>query len=156
HKILLMAEVPKNEKEQQFQNLMLRELMSEGVLRHVVVQKIGDEFVSTTIEVKGPVSFFVSTTKTEIDPENETRMLSLELDDSPTQTKKVMMQVAEREGWNCGADQIDFTPWHDYQRWLAAGERRVHVNFSTELVDLIDPKAVRLRRDVGQLIRAIK
>src|SRR5262249_25119092 len=42
HKILLMAEVPKNEKEQQFQNLMLRELMSEGVLRHVVVQKIGD------------------------------------------------------------------------------------------------------------------
>ena len=67
-----------------------------------------------------------------------------------------MMQVAEREGWNCGADQIDFTPWHDYQRWLAAGERRVHVNFSTELVDLIDPKAVRLRRDVGQLIRAIK
>jgi phage/plasmid primase-like uncharacterized protein len=39
NKILLMAEVPKDDKQQQFQNLLLRELMSEGVLRYPVVQK---------------------------------------------------------------------------------------------------------------------
>jgi hypothetical protein len=98
----------------------------------------------------------VSTTKVEVDPENETRMLSLELDDSPEQTKKVMQHVAKREGWNRGAEQIDFAPWHDFQRWLATGERRVCVAFAPDLIKLIPAKATRLRRDSGQLIRAIK
>ena len=156
HKILVMAEAPKDEKQQQMQNLLLRELMSEGVLYHSVVQKIGEQFETITIEVKGPVSFLMSTTKTEVDAENETRMLSLELDDSPKQTKRVMLQVAKREGWNRGAEQIDFTPWHDYQRWLATAERRVYIFYVTDLINLIPAKAVRLRRDSAQLIRAIK
>jgi phage/plasmid primase-like uncharacterized protein len=50
HKILLMAEVPKDEKQQQLQNLLLRELMSEGVLQYPVTQKVGDQFETVTIE----------------------------------------------------------------------------------------------------------
>jgi phage/plasmid primase-like uncharacterized protein len=156
HKILIMAEVPKDEKQQQFQNLCLRELMSEGVLRYPVVQKVGDEMVTVIIEVKGPVTFAVSTTKNEIDPENETRMLSLEMDDSPEQTKRVMALVAEIKGFNLGPEQIDFEPWYAYQRCLAAGERRVYVPFAVCLVDLIEAKSVRLRRDIAQLLYAIK
>lgn len=156
HKILVMAEASKDEKQQEFQNLMLRELMSEGVLRHLVPQKNGDKWETVTIEVKGPVAFLVSTTKNELDAENETRMLSLEMDDSAEQTKKVMGKIAKREGWNLGAEQVDFTPWHDYQRLLSTGERRVYVPFALQLAELIPPRAVRLRRDFGQLIRAIK
>ena len=51
---------------------------------------------------------------------------------------------------------IDFAPWHDYQRWLAAGEREVVVPFARTLASMIPARAVRLRRDLGQLIRAIK
>jgi phage/plasmid primase-like uncharacterized protein len=155
-KILVMAEAPKDEKQQEMQNLLLRELMSEGVLRYPVVQKTEGGFETVTIEVRGPVSFLMSTTKTEINDENETRMLSIELDDSKEQTKAVMLQVARREGFNFDAAQINFTRWHDFQRWLAAGERRVHINYATDLATLIPAKAVRLRRDMGQLLRAIK
>jgi phage/plasmid primase-like uncharacterized protein len=156
HKILLMAEAPEDEKQQLFQDMLLRELMSEGQLRYPVTQKIGGQLETVIIEVEGPVAFLVSTTKHALNPQNETRLLSLEMDDSAEQTKLAMEKVAKREGWNQGAGQIDFPLWHDYQRYVAAGERRVYVPFAVALVNLIPPKAVRLRRDVGQLIRAIK
>ena len=156
HKILIMAEAPKDEKQQQFQDLLLRELMSAGRLDYPVPVKEGDRYETITIKIEGPVAFWVSTTKATLNPENETRLIPLELDDSAKQTKAVMEKVAEREGWGRGSEQIDFTRWHDYQRWLAAGELRVYVDFADDLANLIPAKAVRMRRDFGQLVRAIK
>jgi hypothetical protein len=69
-----------------FQDYLLRELMSEGRIRHSTVQKVGKELVATTIEKEGPVAFLVTTTRNKLHPENETRMLSLEIDDSEKQT----------------------------------------------------------------------
>jgi hypothetical protein len=151
-----MAEAPKDEDQQQFQLLLLRELMSKGELNYPVVEKTEFGHVTRTINVKGPVVFWVSTTKTEVDPENETRMISQELDDSKEQTGRVLLHVARREGFNQGAAQIKFAPWHDFQRWLTTGERRVYIYFAEDLAKLIAPKAVRLRRDFGQLLRAIR
>jgi hypothetical protein len=41
-----------------------------------------------------------------------------------------MLKLAARVGWNMGAEQINFTPWHAYQRWLAAGERLVYISYA--------------------------
>jgi hypothetical protein len=155
HKILSMGEAVATD-EQDFQDYLLRELMSEGRLRHQTVQKVGNDIVSVTIEKEGPVTFLVTTTKNKLHPENETRMLSLEIDDSEAQTKAVLRKVAEVEGMNRTGALVAYEPWRDFQRWLAAGERRVVVPFAEEMVKLIPPKSVRLRRDVGQVIRAIK
>src|SRR5262249_27274796 len=88
--------------------------------------------------------------------ENETRMLSLEINDSENQTRAVLDKVAEVEGLNHVDAQIDYEPWRDFQRWLEAGERRVVVPFARKMVELIPPASVRLRRDAGQVLRAIK
>ena len=155
HKILSMGEAHESD-EIKFQDMLLRELMSEGVLRYPTVQKIEGELVTTTIEKHGPVAFVVTTTRNKLHPENETRMLSLEVDDSEQQTRAVLRMVAQTVGYGRAAKQlIDFTPWHDFQRWLACGERRVIVPFSGTLSQLIPPKAVRLRRDFAQLLRAV-
>ena len=64
-----------------FQDLLLRELMSEGKLDHI--QHVHPRFIGwlvTVIVKHGPVSFMVTTTKATLHPENETRMLSLEID----------------------------------------------------------------------------
>jgi len=66
-----------------------------------------------------------------------------------------MRKIARVEGLN-DFRTVDFQPWRDYQRWLAAGERRVVVPFAEVLAELIPPRATRLRRDFGQLLRAIK
>ena len=83
-------------------------------------------------------------------------MLSLEIDDSENQTKKVLGKVAQVDGLNLSATQVDYKPWQDFQRWLSAGERRAVVPYAAVMVKLIQPVAVRLRRDVGQVICAIK
>ena len=156
HKILAMGEAMED-KQQVFQDTLLRQLMSEGKLRHLVPIKGPDgQIISEMIEKEGPVSFMVTTTRNKLNPENETRMLSLEVDDSAEQTALVLLKLAARDGLNRGAKKGDFQSWHDYQRWLAAGQCRVMIPFAEELAPLIPPKSVRLRRDFGQLLRAIK
>jgi hypothetical protein len=156
HKVLSMGEAL-NPEEFKFQDYLLRELMSEGRLIYKVPQKVGNAMVTITIEKHGPVAFMVTTTRNSLNPENETRMLSLEVDDSAEQTRRVLHKIASIEGKGRTLDAGDLKPWHDYQRWLAAGETRVRVPFAHTLGRLIkDTRSVRLRRDFGQLLRAIK
>jgi Bifunctional DNA primase/polymerase, N-terminal/Primase C terminal 2 (PriCT-2) len=156
HKILSMGEAHEG-KDQEFQNMLLRVLMSESELVHHFVEKDEHgELVTMTLRKKGPVAFMVTTTQNKLHPENETRMLSLEGNDSQEQTKRVMDKIAQLEGRNQSEQRIDLEPWHDYQRWLAAGEITVDIPFARTLADLIPPRAVRLRRDFSQLLRDIK
>ncbi len=155
HKILSMGEAGGAD-EQTFQDYLLRELISEGVLKYPTVQKVGGELQTIVIEKHGPVSFMVTTTQLTLHAENETRMLSLEVDDSEDQTRAVLNKVAELEGLNASADAIDYGPWQDFQRWLEAGDHNVVVPYAKPLAAAIPPRAVRLRRDLGQVIRAIK
>ena len=155
HKILSMGEAGGAD-EQSFQDYLLRELISEGVLRYPTVEKIGGELQTRVIEKRGPVSFMVTTTRLKLHAENETRMLSLEVDDSEEQTRAVLNKVAEVEGLNASVGVVNYSRWQDYQRWLEAGDRAVVVPYAIPLAAAIPPRAVRLRRDLGQVIRAIK
>ena len=111
--------------------------MSEGRIRHSTVQKVGSELVAVTIEKEGPFSFSVTTTQNKLHPENETRMLSLEIDDSEGQTKDVLRKVAQVEGLNHATAQVEHKRWQDFQRWLEVGERRVVVPYADTMVELI-------------------
>jgi hypothetical protein len=102
HKILSMAEAVGSQ-EWEFQDLLLRELMSEGKLIYPCVQKVHGQLVTVKITKHGPVSFIVTTTKAALHPENETRMLSLEIDDSEGQTKRVLRKQAKTIGQNIQA-----------------------------------------------------
>ena len=156
HKVLAMGILLDDHNSQQLQDYLLRELMSTGRLNYPVPMKIDGEIKTVTIEKNGPVSFVVTTTRTKLNPENETRMLSLELSDTPEQTARAMRMIARVRGLNESGNDVDFTPWRDFQRWLAAGETRVYIPFAPELAKLIPPKAVRVRRDFAQVLAAIK
>jgi phage/plasmid primase-like uncharacterized protein len=156
HKIISMAEASDSE-DQKTQDYLMRSLMSEKRLHYYVSMKVDGEIQTVLIEKKGPVSFVVTTTKNKLNPENETRMLSLELDDSQKATRKAMAIIAIVRGLNMTpGEAVDFGPWRDFQRWLAAGERRVVIDFAPDLAELIPPVAVRVRRDLVQIISAIK
>src|SRR5262249_1959293 len=72
HKILSMGEAQDRE-QIAFQDLLLRQLMSEGKLRHLVVQKVGNDLVTVAVK-NGPVVFWLTTTRNKLHPENETRL----------------------------------------------------------------------------------
>jgi hypothetical protein len=160
HKILSMGEAMDRE-QMAFQDLLLRQLMSEGKLRHLVVQKVGNNLVTVAVEKNGPVVFFWTTTRNLLHPEIETRLISLEIDDSQPQTARVLKKVAAVVGLNQDAPGEEFYKrWQDYQRWLKAGEVRVWVPYADPLADLLGvtklAHAPRFRRDFGQFLRAIK
>ena len=115
----------------------MRELISEGRLRYPVVQKNKDAGLATVVvEKNGPVAFIVTTTKTLLNAENETRMTSLEVDDSDKQTTNVLGKVASIVGMNTEQAAIDYEPWRDFQRWLAADNCEVVVPFAERLASL--------------------
>jgi hypothetical protein len=155
HKILCMGEAGDQE-EARFQDRMLRQLMSEGKISYLAPQKVDGELETRMLEKHGPCVTIVTTTKNRLHHENETRMLSVEITDCEAQTRAVMDKVAEVVGYNKTIKGDDLKPWQDYQRWLAAGDCRVIVPFAKTLISLIPPKAVRLRRDSGQLLIACK
>jgi hypothetical protein len=77
---------------------------------------------NSVIEREGPTGSIVTTTQTGLDPELETRLLSLTVTDMAAQSKAVMQALA-RSRSSSGAVPVDYARWHDFQQWLSAGER---------------------------------
>jgi hypothetical protein len=132
---------------------LIRSLLSEGRIRYELVEKTKDGMTARLIEKDGPTGLIVTTTATKLHPENETRLLSLAVKDTPQQTAAILQALARRTET---ASVVDYGPWQAFQKWLGVGERRVVVPFAGQLADLVPPVAVRLRRDFGLLLALIR
>jgi len=130
-----------------FGSYVVRSLLSENKLSYEVTEK----GKTRLIEKEGPTGVFITTTEISIHPDNETRLLSLTAKDSPEQTHRIMLAMAEEEQEN-----FDFTEWHALQEYIAASDNRVTIPYANALALLIPPKSVRLRRDIRQVLSLIK
>jgi hypothetical protein len=157
HRILSMAEAVST-KQTELQDYLLREIISNGRIEHLVAVGGGSGQLATTerIVVEGPIMFVTTTTRVRLHPEIETRILSIETDDTEIQTRQVLRKIAELESGGATAAP-DLAPWLDFQRWLAAGERRVVVPYLPALANHVDLwiKGIRMRRDFLQIAQAI-
>ncbi|MCC7000884.1 MAG: PriCT-2 domain-containing protein, partial [Gemmatimonadaceae bacterium] len=135
----------------EFASYLIRSLLSEGRLIYEFVEKTSTGMRPRRIEKQGPTGLIVTTTAVRLHPENETRLLSLTVTDTPEQTRAVMRAMA-RPSMN----ELDVTPWVALQTWLAHAEHRAVIPFASELAERIAPVAVRLRRDFGQLLNLIR
>jgi hypothetical protein len=134
----------------------IRSLLSENRLTHETVQKIDGELKAVVLVKEGPTGLITTTTVAALHPENETRLLSLGVIDSPEQTAAVMKAIGIRAATGVLPNKSDLEKWIAFQRWLAVGETRVVVPFAVPLAEKIPPAAVRLRRDFSTLISLIK
>jgi hypothetical protein len=132
---------------------MLRVLLSEGHLIHGTVEGEGKR-TARRIEKEGPTGVIITTTEAAVDPEMETRCLSLVTDDTPEQTRRVYDTIAALE---FGGGVIDFARWHELQTWIASqGESRVVIPFIPALAELMPAVATRLRRDFVSLLCLVR
>jgi hypothetical protein len=125
-------------------NYLIRSLLSERRIRYEFVERTKDGMRPRLIEKDGPTGLVVTTTATKLHPENETRLLSLGVKDTPSQTKAILRALARD---NELMPAVDFARWQALQAWLEAGERRVVVPFAQPLADLMPSVGIRLRRD---------
>ena len=134
----------------------LRSLLSENQISYETVEKDENGALCARVMTKeGPTGLIVTTTQN-LHAENETRILSLGVIDSPEQTKAVMASLGDRAANGTAAAAAGLEQWQAFQAWLAAGERRVVIPYARAIADLIPPLAVRLRRDFTTLISLIK
>lgn len=138
----------------------VRSLLSEGRLVYETVEKTPDGLRVRRIEREGPTGLIVTTTAVTLNPENETRFITVQMDDSAEQTARILRAegaaVSGRESQS--ADQIEqmFTLWRAFQEWLAATDNRVVVPYAPAISELVPPAAVRLRRDFKSVLSLVK
>jgi hypothetical protein len=149
HRFLILAEAAGMSGE--FQTYLIRSLLSEGRLRYETVEKTSEGLKPRIIEREGPTGLIVTTTRTRLHSENETRMLTVSVDDSADHTKEILCALADED-----AKRPDLEEWHALQTWIAGGETRVTISYAKKLAELIPPVAVRLRRDFGAVLNLIR
>jgi hypothetical protein len=134
---------------------MLRTLLSEGRIVHGTVEPEGRKNKAKRIEKKGPTGLLMTTTNAAVDPELETRCLSVFTDNSREQTRRVFLRLAALE--DEPESRVDFAAWHELQDWLAGhGETRVAIPFVGALAALMPKGATRLRRDFVTLLCLVR
>jgi hypothetical protein len=132
------------------QTYFIRSLLSEGRIRYVTVVKGKSGIEKKLIDRAGPTGLLTTTTKVGLHPENETRLISATVTDTPEQTKLIMLAQA-------GMTQpADVEPWHNLQRWLALNAAPVVIPYASDLAQQIPPVAVRLRRDFPAVLALIR
>ena len=141
-KVLYLGEAASS-LEVDFTVAILRQLLSEGYATHETV--IDGEWVA--LKVVGPVSALITTTRSAIDPEMETRFLSDWLDDSEHATREVMRVVANVESGRLAP--LEVGSWGALQRLI---ELKGPFDVVNPLVDglseAMPAMALRARRDL--------
>jgi hypothetical protein len=138
--------------------MIVRTLLSEGQLIYDVTER-GDHGRMGTRRIvkKGPTNLIVTTTADNLHHENETRLLSLPVDESEEQTRAVMVKTAFRRSQADPAAPPDLAPWHELFHWLKHhGEHRVFIPYAGYLAESAAAAVVRMRRDFGVLLGMIE
>ncbi|MBA3688917.1 MAG: hypothetical protein H0W81_08835 [Chloroflexi bacterium] len=133
-----------------FASYLVRSLLSEGRLRYETVEKTRDGLEPKVIEREGPTGLIVTTTNVSLHPENETRLLSLTVADTPEQTRAVMIATANPP------DETDVSEWIALQEWLAIKPSEVFIPFADALARKAYDGATRMRRDFYQVLVLIR
>lgn len=138
-----------------FADYLLRSLLSEGRVRYETVEKGPEGLKPRVIEREGPTGLITTTTQLRLHAENETRLLTLTIDDSPEQTRAVLLSIAQqREGVSTPSE---LAAWHGLQRWIEGGEHRVVIPYSVPLAKALPATVpVRVRRDFGVVLSLIQ
>lgn len=126
---------------------MLRVLLSEG---RIIWRTVIDQ-VAHTLEVDGPTGLIETTTRISIHPENETRMLSIPVNDSTRLTGVVLRRMGR------GAEEsVDLARWHALDEWVALGPRECVIPYQRYIGKLARPAAPRMRRDMTTLLALVR
>lgn len=135
---------------------LLRTLAWEGNLRYEVVEKNeAGQQVTRVIEREGPTGF-ITTTTGRVEPELETRVLSVYVDDTPAGTRIILNAAGARAEGDAPEPPILERWWAAFWWLQGKGESRVVIPFATLLAERYPDKLVRARRDFVQLLNLIR
>jgi hypothetical protein len=137
---------------------LIRSLLSEGCVRYETVEKTPEGMRSRLIEREGPTGLLLTTTAVSLHPENETRLLSINVTDSPEQTRDIMMSIASKASGMMSpttANSAWLKEWLALQEWLSQESSAVVIPYAPALAKLVPPTSTRLRRDFSTIVSMV-
>ena len=111
----------------------MRQFLSEGQVRYMTVQSTKDGNVGQELPViRGPVGLMMTTTANSLHWEDETRMLTLQVDQSPDQIKRAL--IAKVRGGPTQPSNQDLARWHALHDFAISGPTSVVVPYEEALL----------------------
>lgn len=135
--------------------VFLRQLLTEGELSYLTVAQTPKGHVGKELpSVKGPVALFMTTTANRLHPEDETRMVSLYVDQSREQIRAAL-RVHANGGLRIPSEE-SLKRWHALYRFVQEGGLDVRIPFQEKLIDLLPDTHHRVLRDVPKVFALIR
>jgi hypothetical protein len=134
---------------------LLRQLLSEGTVRYATVQNTPDGLKGVDLPLlHGPTGLIMTTTANSLHHEDETRMLSVGMNESPEHIRQALM--AQAEGWSTKPQPIDTTRWHNFYEYVRLANTKVLTPFAMRIVDRLPTTHDRIRRDFPHVLSLIR
>jgi hypothetical protein len=133
----------------------LRQFMSEGNVTYATVRSTKDGHRGEELpKIQGPAGVIMTTTAPMLHPEDETRFLSLHMDQSSERVRETLLAQARDEISKPSDMHVD--RWHALHEYCFSGVRLAHVPFSEELARMLPIGDHRVFRDFRQVQSLIK
>jgi hypothetical protein len=137
----------------------LRALISEKELVYFVTVREGNKSTVKKVVTKGPIAPISTTTKNRVEVDDETRHLSIWLDESPEQTGRIMNAAVENElEGSRTLTREDLKCWHEVQRLLKLRSKFpvTFPNWLRQVAQSVDAANIWARRYFPAFLRAVK
>lgn len=133
---------------------LLRQLLSEGRVRYATVQSTDKGLVGTELPVlEGPTGLIMTTTATGLHPEDESRMLSVNIAESPELIAEALM--AQALGARRKELPLNKAPWHALFEVVRSGPKEVEIPYVEEIAKRLPRTHDRIKRDFPQVLSLI-
>ncbi len=137
----------------------MRLLISEKELVYFVTVREGNRSIVKKVVTKGPIAPISTTTKDRVEVDDETRHLSIWMDESPKQTSRIVNATVELElDGNQPLTREDLKCWHEVQRLLKS-RSKLPVKFPKwlkQVAQSVHTESIWARRYFPSFLRVVK
>ena len=133
----------------------LRQLLSEGQVRYATVQSTDKGMAGEELDhLEGPTGLIMTTTATGLHPEDESRMISLQIQESDEQIRAALLSQAKQSQGS--RYQIDFGSWHALHALCETFEGPIVVPYAEALAAVLPTSHFRVQRDFPKVLSLIQ
>lgn len=133
----------------------IRTFQSEKVIEWSYTDSSKEGLRTRTNRLRGPAAFIQATTRSLLHPENETRQLFIQIDESEAATRAILNRQAQQATYGDLEPPTEVqNAWPDFLRALEA--KPVAVPYADQLATSFPACRVRSRRDFPKLLEMVK
>lgn len=135
--------------------VFLRQLLTEGRIKYMTVAQTKDGHEGRDLPpVEGPIGLMMTTTANALHGEDDTRLLSVHVDQSPEQIRRALMIHAGSPPPKPPAE--DLAQWHALHELVVTGDPRIVIPYREALLSNLPATLPRVLRDAPKVIALIK